>query len=240
MNMSNDNKPTPGKYKVHSAYSQDEKPINIEVDDKGVVVACDKAGGGKTGVDWIKQYTNPYTESDTPWFQVFEYAIAGSYLITGPYNDAGENMAEAEIAKDEEMALMEISKTEPDKRLVFGWAYTTHDKDGNLVIDKSGEYVDDPDELEKAAYNFVIKSRVQGDMHKRTMANGELPVGTMVESMVFTPEKIAKMGLPPGSLPTGWWTGFRVDDDEAWEAVKSGKRKSFSIHGKAVRKEQAP
>lgn len=55
--------------------------------------------------------------------------------------------------------------------------------------------------------------------------------------MVFTPEKIEKMGLPAGILPTGWWVGFRVEDDALWDSVKKGERLAFSIHGSGVRKE---
>ena len=85
------NKPAAGKYKVHSAYSEKATPINIVVDDNGVVAECDyKSGGGKQGVDWVKMYTNPYTRGDTPWFQLFEYAIRGTYMITGPYDEAGD------------------------------------------------------------------------------------------------------------------------------------------------------
>jgi len=56
-----------------------------------------------------------------------------------------------------------------------------------------------------------------------------------VESCVFTEEKQKAMGLLPGALPVGWWIGFHVDDDEAWEKIKNGTYKMFSIEGKAVR-----
>lgn len=201
-----------------------QKEYELYVNDDGTIASSEK------GMDWVEMMTRRYGE---PTIEALMTAGAMNYS----FFDTTE-VRKPEVKKDDsEVALMEISKTDEDQRLVFGWAYQTHDKDGNLIIDKSGEYVEDPDELERAAYNFVIKSRAQGDMHKRSMANEQIPVGTMVESMVFTPEKIEKMGLPKGALPTGWWTGFRVNDDDAWAAVKRGERKSFSIHGKAVRKE---
>ncbi len=43
------------------------------------------------------------------------------------------------------------------------------------------------------------------------------------------------MGIPPGTLPVGWWIGFYVDDDEAWEKIKNGTYKMFSIEGTATR-----
>ena len=42
------------------------------------------------------------------------------------------------------------------------------------------------------------------------------------------------MGLAKDALPLGWWVGFRVDDDAAWEGVKKGEYKMFSIQGVAV------
>lgn len=122
-----------------------------------------------------------------------------------------------------------ISKIDEERRNIFGWAYVSHDADGNVNVDKSGEFVDDTWELEKAAYNFVVKSR-SGDFDHTNLKSSE-----MIESMVFTPEKIEKMGLPAGIMPTGWWVGFHFEDEKDWEEAK--KRPAFSIHGKGQRKE---
>lgn len=121
-----------------------------------------------------------------------------------------------------------ISKMDEERHHIFGWAYVTHDKDGNVVVDKSGEFVDDYEEIEKAAYHFVVNSRA-GDMDHTNLKSAE-----MIESMVFTPEKIEKMNLPAGSVPTGWWVGFHIPDDDDWEEAK--KRKAFSVHGKGMKK----
>lgn len=147
----------------------------------------------------------------------------------GSYNQL---VVEDGVAKEEGglTAGGDIAKIDPDQRLVFGWAYVTHDREGNVVVDKSGDFVDDYNEIEKSAYKFVLKSR-QGDVDHTNVAASE-----MVESMVFTPEKIAKMGIPPGTVPTGWWVGFRINDDAAWDSVKSGERTAFSIHGSGTRK----
>ena len=73
-----------------------------------------------------------------------------------------------------------------------------------------------------------------GQDHAR---DGDSPVvkSTMVESMVFTPEKAEAMGIPQGIVPTGWWVGFKVEDDRLWSQVKDGRYQSFSIHGSGVR-----
>jgi hypothetical protein len=39
------------------------------------------------------------------------------------------------------------------------------------------------------------------------------------------------MGLPIDSLPTAWWIGMRVNDDNVWDLVKDGTYKQLSVHG---------
>jgi hypothetical protein len=111
---------------------------------------------------------------------------------------------------------------------VFGWANVT-EHDGRFLLDRQGDFVDDTWQLEKAAYQYVLKSRDGGEMHVNR------GIGTMVESFVVTPEKLAKMGLPAGSLPTGWWIGFKIHDDKVWKAVKGGTYVGFSIAGSGKR-----
>lgn len=91
--------------------------------------------------------------------------------------------------------------------------------------------------LEEAVYEFVLNSRVGGSEHKRA-EKSVVQVARVVESFVVTDEKLEKMGIPAdmrASIPRGWWIGFKVDDDDVWEAVKSGRFKAFSIGGRAVR-----
>lgn len=123
-----------------------------------------------------------------------------------------------------------ITKADEDKRLVFGWALVSADKDGNKLIDHQGDMVD-PDDLEEGAYEYVLNFRDAGEEHIGTLRKK----ARMVESCVFTPEKMRAIGIPEGTIPVGWWIGFYVDDDTTWERIKSGKYKMFSIEGKAVR-----
>jgi hypothetical protein len=51
--------------------------------------------------------------------------------------------------------------------------------------------------------------------------------------MVFTKETQAALGID--LKKTGWWIGFKVDDDTVWDAIKSGKYRAFSIGGMALR-----
>lgn len=123
----------------------------------------------------------------------------------------------------------EIVKTNPSKQMAFGWAYISHDRYGHQVIDKSGDFVDDVEELEEAAYDFVLSSR-QGDADHTNVKSSDL-----VESMVFTPEKIRKLGIPDGFMPSGWWIGFKIHDKDVWERVEKGELTMFSVHGTGTR-----
>lgn len=131
----------------------------------------------------------------------------------------------------------DFSEINEDQRTAFGWASVT-EIGGMPVVDRQGDYITTED-IEKAAYDYVHKSRVGGDMHRRTqslMGDQAHKVSDMIESVVFTDEKIAKMGLPE-DFPRGWWVGFKIHDDETWDLVKKGERTGFSIHGKGIRKD---
>jgi len=129
-------------------------------------------------------------------------------------------------------AVGQITKVDEDQRLVFGWASIIKDEVGKVLLDRQDDYIDDEAELEKAAYSYVLHSRDGGEMHIRK------GVSTMVESIVLTKEKQAALGVPEGSMPVGWWIGFRVNDDRVWNQVKKGEYIGFSVHGTGQRKRQ--
>lgn len=111
------------------------------------------------------------------------------------------------------------------KNYVFGWANVSIRKDGTQIEDMQGHLID-VDDLEDAAYEFVLKSYGSGDMHLTS------DMGDLIESMVFTREKMDRMGIPSGTIPEGWWVGFKLSPEHA-ELVRSGKRSMFSIEGSA-------
>lgn len=126
----------------------------------------------------------------------------------------------------------EFSKVDTDKRQVFGWASIVK-MDGKTVVDRQGDLIDE-DEMEKSAYEYVIKSRKGGDQHRRTDDGQPFHASDMIESFVVTDEKKQRLGLPE-SMPTGWWVGFKVNDDETWRKVKNGDVTGFSLHGRGKR-----
>ena len=59
--------------------------------------------------------------------------------------------------------------------------------------------------------------------------------GVVVESIVFTKDKQASLGIPDGILPEGWFITVKVQDPEVFAKVKDGTFKMFSIQGNAKR-----
>lgn len=102
-------------------------------------------------------------------------------------------------------------------------------------VDTQGDVIS-MDEVERAAYDFVMDSREAEDMHSRSQT-GAAAVGTLVESVVFTDEKLLKMGIPEelhSLFPRGWWVGFKVTPEE-FALVQGGSRTMFSIAGRGKR-----
>lgn len=145
------------------------------------------------------------------------------------------------------MPEFQIAKIDDAERLVFGFANVSVAKStaagsgGHEIFDLQKDSIP-PAELEKAAYQFVLDFREADADHKGPA------IGQLVESMVFTPEKLAKLATDPVSgavnsealailkqaLPCRWWVGFKLEP-QAYAAVKSGKYRMFSIAGEADR-----
>lgn len=123
-----------------------------------------------------------------------------------------------------------IMKSDDDKMLAFGWASVSMRIGGEVIEDYQGDIIE-PGELEAAAYEYVRLYGEGGEMHERG------GVAVLVESVVFTAEKMPAMGIPEGTVPVGWWIGFKVTDKDVWEKVKDGTYSMFSIEGEAIREE---
>jgi cation transport regulator ChaB len=180
--------------------------------------------------DLIQTYRNLELETT----RNFRFSVLEGIVKMG-VSDVTKSSAYAP-AMDDLTITGEIAKVDDDKRQVFGWASVT-ELNGEPVVDLQNDYLETV-ELEKAAYDYVLNSRVGGEMHKRVKKDAPKQIGTLIESMVLTPEKIEKMGLP-SETPRGWWIGFQVQDDDVWQSVKKGKYTGFSIHGLGKRLEKS-
>ncbi len=125
-----------------------------------------------------------------------------------------------------------IAKLDEDKRLVFGWAYQAKKPDGTTVEDHSRKVIP-MEELEPAVYQFMIDSRTADEMHERVETEDGERIGDVVESMLFSKDKLRALGLAEDALPEGWWVGVRVYPDEVWAKVKDGTYRMFSVTGLA-------
>lgn len=128
------------------------------------------------------------------------------------------------------MNQLKVYKSDDEKRQVFGWASVAVRVDGEVVEDFQEDVIDICD-LEAAVYPYVMEYGDCGEMHRRSH------VGKLIESVVFTAEKAAAMGIPEEIVPLGWWVGFYIEDFEVWEKVKSGEYGMFSIEGTGERVE---
>lgn len=145
--------------------------------------------------------------------------------------DKNARMSEPEKPSVSENILkgrFQIRKSDDEKMLAFGWASVSTRIDGEVIEDWQKDIVE-PEELERAAYEFVLLYREGGEMHERGGA------AVLIESIVFTEEKMRAMGIPADTLPVGWWIGFKVLDKDVWEKVKDGTYLMFSIEGEAER-----
>lgn len=130
--------------------------------------------------------------------------------------------------KDDEMFVdigFNLYKAKEDEQLVSGWANVSVNADGSIPLDWQDDVIA-PATLEKAAIGFMLNYRDSGVMH-----DGQPPVGTVVESIVFTKEKQEAIGIPEGCVPQGWFITVKVHDKEVFAKVKDGTYKMFSIQG---------
>lgn len=122
-----------------------------------------------------------------------------------------------------------FTKLDDDKFLAFGYASVAVDEQGNIVVDSQGDTIT-IEELERTAYKFVSGwDRTVGVMHE------QFGVADLVESIVFTPEKLQALGLAKDALPQAWFVGFKVHDAETWQRIKNGELSMFSIGIQAIR-----
>ncbi len=120
---------------------------------------------------------------------------------------------------------VEIEKIDKAQRLVSGYAYVCL-KDNEVVVDHSGEFVDDPLEMQKAAHGFVRDSRDGNVMHTPESR------GEIVDSIFFTKEMNVLLQKNDGK--EGWFITYHVLCDQTWDAVVDGTLQAFSIEGTSV------
>lgn len=181
----------------------------------------------ETYVEFYKRYSETETTED---IQSFWKSHKAEYIALSPYRAelatlVFEDNYESDICITDDF---ELSKSVPEKQMIFGWANVAIDKDGYFPFDWQDD-VSFPEVLEDAVYDFVMDFGDTGEMHKGGVK------GQLVESVMFTKEKMAAMGIPEGIVHEGWWIGFYIPDYEVFNKVVTGKYKMFSVGGKVKR-----
>lgn len=110
-----------------------------------------------------------------------------------------------------------IFKADDDKKLVYGVVLEPGE------IDAQGDMCDECS-IEKAAHEYLMRSRVVGKQHETKAQAG------VVESYI-APKDDPEMNIKKGS----WIMVVKVHDQKLWEAVKNGEFTGFSIGGKGIR-----
>jgi tetrahydromethanopterin S-methyltransferase subunit B len=110
-----------------------------------------------------------------------------------------------------------ISKTDDEKRLVYGIVYAPNevDTDGDTMLAK---------DIEQMSYDFMNKARTNkvDDSHDFVADDG-----FVAESWIL---KSADPLFPDESVGS-WAVGIKVTNDETWEKVKSGEIGGLSLAG---------
>jgi len=133
----------------------------------------------------------------------------------------------SELTKTDFESRGEVTKMDNDQRIVYGYA-SVISKNGEPIVDRQGDIIT-AEELEKAASEFMLNSRIGKTMHF-----GE-PTTTIIHSFPMTAE--IKKAYQIESPYEAWLIAVKVHDDATWDMVKKGQLKDFSIGGVATRRE---
>jgi len=115
---------------------------------------------------------------------------------------------------------MKIISKNAAQKVVTAWAYV-NTVEGKVVYDHSGDTIS-IETLEKAAHGYINKG-----VGKIDHSGGQ--IATLLESMVFSLEMQQMLGMDLGQ--TGWLVRFKINDDDVWRDIQSGKLMDLSIGG---------
>lgn len=171
-------------------------------------------------------------EMSAKWDQIAaEIEAAGDVMFDIP-NEVPEVEipAPAEVAKSVEgMSL--VTKSAEERRYTLGPMYVPN------RIDAHGEWTD-PDELQNAVWGYVRK----GDRRIRLQHNRDIVAGEFLEVMTWPYEVTVPMLKADGSMGDMTFPKDTVFlgvqwEPWAWDLVKEGKLRGYSVGGRAQRLE---
>lgn len=121
----------------------------------------------------------------------------------------------------------ELIKVDSELGLVFGWAIicTLNNEE---YFDKQGDHIPDDSMLEASA-DFMLNSRIGGEMHWKDEDGKKLNKGTVVFAFPLTAEVAKNFGIQ--TSVTGLMIAMRPAEDDMLQKFKDGEYKGFSIGG---------
>ena len=125
----------------------------------------------------------------------------------------------------------EFVKVDEELGLVFGFAIVCK-TGGEDYYDLHNDYIQE-DSMLKAATDFMLHSRMAGDMHGRS-GDDPIPDGTVVFAYPLTTEVAKSLDIQTNQ------TGLLIDlkpSQEVLDKFKSGEYKGFSIGGSYIENE---
>lgn len=122
-------------------------------------------------------------------------------------------------------SLSGVTKADEEQRMVYGWGSVITYR-GETFLDSQGDMIS-PDELVRTTTEFMISDRDSKVLHQGGV------VGMVVHSMPLTYELAEALGIETET--EGWIVGVKVYADWAWDAIKRGELKMFSIGGSGER-----
>lgn len=119
-----------------------------------------------------------------------------------------------------------FAKKAADGSEVAGWLYVTHDENGEVSADHSGDSTS-IQELTKAAHRFMSESRIGKTMH-----DGD-KTSDVVEGVMIDDDFAKAHGIT--HKKRGFWIKKKINCPETRARVVSGELRSFSMGGKGKR-----
>jgi hypothetical protein len=204
-------------------YDGDAEPIAgsfpvEKVDNTGLIMVDDSKAKIKSIMRSV------WHSKDTAGFNCYEIEEPGEVAI-------GISVDKLFLLKSTDSSAQSASiiKVDSDLGLVLGWSIIST-IDGEMYFDKQGDHMPDQAVLE-ASTDFMIHSRVMGDMHVKDRT-GEVAkdAGTVVFCWPMTAE-IAK-AFEIETSKTGLMIAVKPDNEEILAKFKDGTYTGFSIGGK--------
>lgn len=123
-----------------------------------------------------------------------------------------------------------IAKVDDELGLVFGWAIVSK-VDGEEYFDLQDEHIPEASMLE-ASTDFMLSSRVQGEMHFRTGEGEVVDKGRVAFAWPMTEEVAGAFGVD--THQTGLMVAVKPDDEAILDKFRDGTYTGFSIGGRRV------